>query len=567
VKTLGQLQEVINTDVLVLGGGIAGCFAAIKAKESGVEVVVVDKANIGRSGDSHQMSGVLTYFIPKKDDHEKWYRECVEASQWLSDQKRLEGMIEESTDRITDLYRWGVKFQKEGDEFIRKPGVGHYYARNALMTHGGFQLMSVLRGEVLRRGVRSIERVMVTDLLTSDGEVPTGGRITGAVGFNIKNGKVYWFKSKATIIATGSTRLILPRMNMPSLSGDGVAMAVRAGCEMRNMDISFYNHGPRDFNTAPGANPLFMEGAILVNARGERFMERWDPIRMERAPRVIVTNAMAVETREGRGPVYLDATHLDRAAHSRLEMAIPILIRSFATGGLSLRKDRIPYVVYLESLGPGGIRVDRENATTIPGLYAAGAASDHGEDGVTNIISHGMESAIGGHRAGEAAAKYSLETGEPVIHEQKVKAMIEEIFMPLVRKPRLMYQEVLEHSVSLFEKGLLGPVRNERGLRKAIDTVKEIKEQEVPRLQARDFHDLTKIIGLQNALFFPELLAKCALLRTESRGSHYREDYPEANDRNWLKWVIAKRGEDGIKIWAEPIPFNEYPLRPEGGEN
>jgi len=178
-----------------------------------------------------------------------------------------------------------------------------------------------------------------------------------------------------------------------------------------------------------------------------------------------------------------------------------------------------------------------------------------------------MESAIGGHRAGKAAAKYSAEMDVPLIQESKIREMRESIFAPLKLTRGFKYQEVWEHCISLFEKGLLGPVRNERGLKEAIDTIDEIKAGEIPRLTATDYHELARTIGLKNSLHFPELLARCALLRTESRGSHYREDYPERDDKNWLKWVIAKMEGNDLKVWAEAIPINEYPIRPEKGDD
>jgi len=558
----GVPSEVVNSDILILGGGIAGCNAAIKAKESGLDVVLVDKANIGRSGLSPQMSGVLTYFDPEKDSSDAWYQECVEAGEWISDQKRLEGMICETTDRIRNYDSWGVKFQKEQGEFIRRAGLGQVHARNVVMTDGAFQLMSVLRGEVLRRGVLVVERVMVTELLTSDGELPTGGAIVGAVGFNTRNGRSYIFKAKATVIATGSTDSICSVMRVPSLTGDGKAMAFRAGCEMRNVELAYYSEWPRDFNCSSGANILHGEGAYLINANGERFMHKYDPVRGERATRVVIARAIASEELAGRGPICLDATHLDEAAHRRIEMAIPIVVRSFAFAGLSLRKDRIPYTSGLSDLGPGGIRVNRSGETSVPGLCAAGATTDHAEDGVDNIIGHGMASGIAGYRAGEAAAKYSMEIQEPTIDERQVRSLTECMFDHMKRQSGLTYQEVMEHCVSIWERGLLGPVRNKRGLEEAIGAAQEIRDEEVPRLVARGHHELARSIGLGNGLLLLELLPRCALLRTESRGSHYREDYPTRDDQNWLKWVIAKKENNGIKVWAEPIPYDEYRLKP-----
>ena len=138
--------EVLETDVLILGGGIGGGMAAIRARELGAEVVLVDKANVGRSGLSHQWSGVTTYFDPETDNYDGCYQECVEGGQWLVDQERLVGMIDETTARVRDLEKWGVHLQKDAEGgYIRSPGVGHHYSRNVYFTQGGFQMMVVVR--------------------------------------------------------------------------------------------------------------------------------------------------------------------------------------------------------------------------------------------------------------------------------------------------------------------------------------------------------------------------------------------------------------------------------------
>ncbi len=551
-----ERTQVVKSDILILGGGIAGCMAALRARESGLEVTLVDKGCVGRSGMSHQMSGVLTYFDPEEDDHDAWYKECIEVGQGLVDQERLEGMISETTSCIRNLENWGVTFQRENGRLIRRAGVGHIHARNILMAKGGLEMMSVLRGEVVRNGVCTVERTMVTHLLTSDGELPTGGQVVGAVGFNVRTGAFYIFEAKAIVIATGSTSSICPAMTMPVLSGDGKAMAFRAGCEMRNVELSYFVDYPVGLNCAPGSNILYGEGAVLINRLGERFMQRYDPIRLDRAGRAAHTRAMAIEEIEGRGPVYLDATHLDDAAHSRIEKCIPIVARSFEMAGLSLKRDRIPYSIGLTDHSAGGIRVSSKGETTLPGLYAAGAATDHAQDGVTNVIAHGMESAIEGSRAGQAAAKYATAGPPPAIRKQQTVFLKGEIFAPMTRKPGPSHQEVRNHCMTLW-KTALGPIRNEKGLTEAINTAQKIREDEIPRIAASDFHELARTVGLGNELLLLELLPRCALLRTESRGSHYREDYPERDDVNWVKWVIAKKEGDAIKVWAEAIPSRE----------
>ena len=381
------------------------------------------------------------------------------------------------------------------------------------------------------------------------------------MGFNIRNGVFYIFKAKATVIATGPMSSLIRTQYASSLSGDGDAMAFRAGCEFRNMDLSFFSYEPIGFNCASGANILFGEGTYLVNDKGKRFMKKWDPRRMERATRALGTRAISVEDSEGRGPVYFDARHLDESSHRHIETAIPIIIKSFKLAGLSLRKDKIPYTTRIQNTGPGGIRSDRTGKTCVPALFVGGAASDHGEDGVSNVIEHGTESAIGGYRAGEAAAKYAAETAEPFVKETQIKSLKNKVFAPMRRASGLSHKIVEKSCFNIYDKGLLGPVRNESRLREAIDATREIREKQVPKLIARDYHDLSRSIGVENALLFMELVPKSALLRTESRGSHYREDYPDRDDANWLKWVICKKAENDIEVWAESIPFEKYRLK------
>jgi succinate dehydrogenase/fumarate reductase flavoprotein subunit len=343
------------------------------------------------------------------------------------------------------------------------------------------------------------------------------------------------------------------------LTDDVMGMAFRAGCEMRNLELSMIGPTATHFGVL-GANILLGEGAILVNARGARFMLKWDPVRWERAPRSVMGRAIATEEIEGWGPAYLDATHLDEMAHRRIEKAIPEVMSVLAKGGVDLRKDKVEWTTELGGLGPGGIRVNRHGATMVPGLYAAGACSDHGEDGVINIITHGMESAIGGDRAGRAAGLYAAQASEPKIEPSRVQALKSQIFSPLCRQSGIEYYQARQLCNVFRQEGLVGATRNARGLKRAIELAQEISQEKLPYLVARDYHEMAKVIGLGNELVLVELLARCALHRTESRGSHYREDFPHRDDARWLKWVIARKADGEARIFDEAIPLGDYPI-------
>ncbi|MBI4320312.1 MAG: FAD-binding protein [Chloroflexi bacterium] len=563
-----ERTEELKTDVLVLGGGIAGCFAAIKARELGLDVILVDKGAPGRSGLSPCISGVLSYFDAGQDDYDAFYHEAVvESGEWLNDQECLEGMFEETADRIREMESWGVRFQKDSaGRFVRKRGL-QINQMNVSLSRGGLQMMLVLRGEVLRRGVRTFERVMVTDLLTSDSEEVTSGRVVGAVGFNVRTGKFYVFRAKATVIATGGTHAVQLRCVHPHLSGDGRAMAYRVGAQMRNFDLISIGPRLRDFAgpIGPGLQIFAMEGVHFINARCERIMEKYDPVRLERAKRPVISLAIAAEEREGRGPVYVDARHLSPASLDAVERALPLVVNTLASVGQSFRKHLIPYTVDIQDVIAGGIRVNKGGATTVPGLYCAGDASDHADMGANEFVAQGIASANVGHRAGEAAATYALETDEPSADQRQVRALIGQVFAPLKRDSGLRHHEVRAHCKTILERGLLGPIKNAKGLQEAITIAGEIGRDEVPRLAAKDYHDLARCLGVRNELVFLDLMARCSLIRTESRGPHYREDYPQKDDANWLKWVVAKRRVDSTNVWTEAIPFEKYRLRPASG--
>jgi len=554
--------ERIQSDILVIGGGIAGCFAAIRAAESGMKVTLLDKGHLGRSGTSYQMSGVLTCFDPERDDQDAWYRECVETGDWINDQDCLAGMIHETAERVRELEGWGVEFQKERGRFIRRPGVGHVHARNILMTKGGFQLQSALRGEVLRRGVQVCERMMATDLLVSSED---GRRIVGALGFNIRTGRFLICESGAVVLATGAARAIWTGMRLPMLSGDGNAMAFRAGCDMRNREFAGYYEVPVDFDgIGPGSNILFGEGAVLLNERGERFMEKWDPIRLERANRVSRFMAIAAEVEGGRGPVYLDATGLDEGVFQRIEKVLPIPMMCLKAAGLDLRSDRIRWSYTLADHSPGGIRANRHGETSLPGLFVAGDASDHGTSGTCNIITHGMVSAIEGDRAGRIVPHVVAEARREQVDRGMTETLMAAVLEPMKRTAGLDPETVRRHCMDIWP--LLGPRKNEARLKAAITAAREIRDNQIPLLRAADYHGLSHCIGLANALHLIELYARCALERTESRGAHFREEYPQRDDHGWLRWLIVrKKGErmDEMTMRTESIPFERYPLSPQ----
>jgi succinate dehydrogenase/fumarate reductase flavoprotein subunit len=297
-------------------------------------------------------------------------------------------------------------------------------------------------------------------------------------------------------------------------------------------------------------------------------MEKYDPVNMERAAKnalgIAVAKEFAQEYIEGRRPiVFLDARHLDNRAHDAIRRGLPIYVGMLEKSGLDLTKDLIRYKMTVQAcIGAGGIRINKERASTVPGLYVAGSSGDHAEDGATNVIGHGMESAVSGRIAGQSAARYALQAGKPVISKRQAGALAKTISRPVFRTEGTRPQMINEEIGKLWEA--ISVVRNKRVLSRAMDQIKELKEDKVTRLTAIDYHEVASVIGITNKVAFLELFIQFASKRTESRGGHFREDYPERDDKNWLKWVICQREGEGSRVWVEPVPFEKYREKPLG---
>ena len=311
MKAGDPAARTLGADVLVVGGGLAGCWAAIRARDLGARVILVDKARVSRSGASTFASGVI--LAPQDgDDLEAWLEEIVEAGDYLNDQEWVQALLEEQTDRLGQMVSWGVPFELDtSGRIVRAVGRGHQVTKIAIFH--GMRLMERMRAEVLRRGVTLVERAMVTDVLTSDGSHPTEGSIAGALAFDTRTGEPVLLKAGSVVLTSGQIGTRTGGSYVDNLTGDGVAMAYRAGAKLTGMEFCLTTNikvWERKYWTG-GTNLIQGDGALIINTLNERFMPRYDPVLKERTRLYTLAAAFTKEALEGRGPVSVDMRHLD----------------------------------------------------------------------------------------------------------------------------------------------------------------------------------------------------------------------------------------------------------------
>lgn len=562
-------HETISTDLLIIGGGPAGCFAALKAREAGIEnILVVDKGYVGKSGCATFGAGSFKGFIPGEDSYDLWFGKAVEFGCYINDQEWTRVHLEEVFERVKDLEALGVTFEKNPDGSYRRiEGQGSSTLRpiKTLMFHGP-QLMHQLRLALTKVKIPILDKVMMTDLLHAKGSQEV---ISGAMGFHLETGEIKVFPAKSVILASGGQSYKSPYAFHKMVTGDGHIMALRAGAELSNYEFSCHHLSYAGFDTT-GMNVLQGLGGIFVNRQGEPFMEKYDPEHGNCANLNTISAAMAMEVKEGRGPIYFDFTQYNRDSLELMKRVLPILYLAFERAGF-IRGDRIiPRLewvsVNIGNIGfAGGVRINLSCETNLEGLYAAGDATSGPASGVEGFCAYAIPFATtSGARAGRSAAAFIKKMNEPYpLDPSELAEKRDELMVPLGRKhgiePDLLTLQV-QQIVLPMDMYIL---RHGDRLSKGIEEVEDLKANLLPALTAYDPHYLRMSIEARNMLLSAECFLKAAMMREESRGAHLREDFPFADNRQWLRWIIIRQVDGKLQFRTEPIPIDRYPLKPE----
>jgi len=563
LATIEDLGEIVSTDVLVIGGGIGGLVLAIKAKEANpnIDVLIVEKQTAGWAGKATKIGGILAFLGPS-DNADKFMDFQVRTTGfYLNDQELLSRYIQSSPKAIDDLGEWGARLERTPDSNLvitRSP-----FAPEWSTAYVDIDFMLPIRAKARKMGTKIINKIHIVDLLKQ------ANRIIGAVGFDIITGQFYIFKAKATVLANGSCDYKVRRF-MSAGTGDGIAAAYRAGAEMRNAEYgNLYGHTVyQDTDSGNLGYPF------LVNASGENLLAKYlpniGPTGLFLPMKLAV--GMEKEIAEGRGPLYFapPASSPPRGMHTNL----PKLSEWNQRMVDKERKYGLPQNVKREISVPlhgetSCIKVDHEMRTSLEGLWAIGDTSYSGSAVAGAVASPPgvtpgsgiMYAVISAAWAGPSAARYAAEAALSEININEVKRLKEEVYVPLEDKKGLSPSDAIGTLQDVTAPMRYNLRRSKDRLEEALTTVEEVKEH-LSGLFAKDLHYLSKCHEVKSMTLCAELTFKAALMRTESRGFHFREDYPERDDKNWLKWIILQKDGSKIKLSKLPLPVDRYKIKP-----
>ena len=540
--------RTLKTGVLILGGGGAGARAAIAADDAGAEVLLVTKHFLGRSGCTPKLvyASAVGPWSADGDGPDLAVADLLKAGGELGDPAQLRTLVNESAARLKDLEAYGARFDKSGGRYALSQLAGHSKPRT--ITFGprklGSSMMSALTREVRRRKIAVMEQAMLTKVFTD------GGRAVGAGVLDYLNGEFVAVEADAIVLAAGGYgAMYSPSTVTKEDTGDGLALALEAGAELVDMENLVFL--PGDYR-AWGSQKGWGETPHFLNTKGERFMLRYNPKSAEFATKEVLVQAIAHEVLEGRGTerggVYSDLSHLPWDSPS-VQSDMADLTEHGKRFGFDPRRDPVE-IWPLAHTPTGGVRVDEHCESRVSGLFAAGAnaASMYGFgriEGFTCLITQ-----VFGKIAGEAAAKKGR-SGR-AIPQGAVEQERKRVFSYLEEASGVAPSQLLEQlHETMYAHGWI--LKDEGGLQAGLRKVEELRgrQMKVPPRNGPLNMEWVRAVELSNMLVLAELVFRGSLMRKESRGSFFRLDYPDTDNRDWKAHIVFSKKDGRVDARIE----------------
>ncbi len=569
---LKDYGEVYASDILVVGGGMAGLVTAIRAKENNPEldILVIDKGIIGWNGQSTKAGNGIRSTSKDPNGVMNALEYLVHAhTPFLNDQEFLKRYLEVHRDNIDYMKHCGVitSCDEEGNatplEFI--PGA---------LDMGGVSIMVAkqLREFALKLNIRLLSRVNVFELLTSE-----SGKVIGAIGFDMDHGECKIFHSKATVLATQGCHF--KKIGLEFMGyGTGVGAAYRVGTVMANVEFS----AQVDVVFKKTNTPIYGGFNMIQNKNGRNLTEHYIGHKEWEVTPALV-EAMVKEVADGNGPLWVNLEESDevrlmiggtdmdestqRMFRDKLAWEEHVFMKTASTSGDVGKQPEttIKTVIQVEP-----VKVDTDMKTNVEGLWATGKMTTQGcayfgwtrGDGLGNASTTGM-------MAGDSVAPYAADAEFDEINLDQVVALKEKIYAPLHRNTNRKPKEIFDKIERYIFDVKYAITKDKDSIQEVLDDIQEMRKI-VPELTADDPHTLAKCLEAADTILALEMIFRASAMREETRGimyPHYRKEFPETDNKNWLKWINIRQGADGeMGLFTEDIPVWRYPVRPEGYE-
>jgi len=561
--------ETHDFDVLVIGAGGAGLRAAIEASAAGARTGVVCKSLLGKAHTVMAEGGVAAALahVDAKDSWKVHFRDTMLGGKQLNHWRMAQLHAQEAPDRVRELEHWGAVFDRTQDgRILQRNFGGHSAPRLAHVgDRTGLEMIRTLQDHGVHQGFEVFMEVTVSRLLVE------GGRVVGAFAYRRENGRFIVFRAKSVVLACGGVgKSFKITSNSWEYTGDGHALAYEAGAEL--IDMEFVQFHPTGMVWPPGVMGILVteavrgEGGILRNSKGERFMEKYDPKRMELSTRDMVARAIYTEVKEGRGSphggAFLDISHkpaewvkkkLPSMYHQFMELADVDITKGPMEVG--------PTTHYIM----GGVRVEPDTgASTVPGLFAAGETSG-GMHGANRLGGNSLSDLlVFGRRAGLGAAEQARSrSAQATIDPGQIESAERAMLAPFERTDGPSPYDI-HHKLQETMQSLVGIFRVEEDLAAAVREIGRLKQEaaKVRVTGSREFNPGWHLaIDLKAMLTCSEAIARSAQLRKESRGGHARLDFPKTEPEFGTKNTVVKKDGEAMAVGQSPLPEMPAELR------
>ncbi len=552
-------ESMVTHDVIVVGAGLAGMRASVEIAREGLSVGLVSKVHPVRSHSVAAQGGINAAMRPT-DSWENHMFDTVKGSDYLGDQDAIETLCRDAPEDIMELERMGAVFSRDAEgKIAQRPFGGQGYPRTCyLADRTGHGLVHLMYEQLMKHNVCLYEEWHVVKIVVEDGTV------RGVVSLEFATGKLHRLHSRAVIVATGGYgRVFRSTTNALTSTGDGMALALRAGATL--MDMEFVQFHP---TTLKRTGILITEGArgeggYLVNSEGERFMKRYAPQKLELASRDVVSRAEQQEVEEGRGVdgcVLLDLRHL---GEDRINERLPqIRELAIAFAGVDPVREPIPIKPGVH-YSMGGVMTDVWGRTPVEGLYACGEAACVSVHGANRLGGNSLlETIVFGRRTGRSAAEYVVSIPFRPFPDRALADAAREIATIMNRTEGELFTTIRDEAKATMEAHC-GIFRDEQRLVRGLEKIREIRkryENNVFLSSRQNSYntELVNIIETANILELSEVILLSALDRKESRGAHYRRDYPERDDEGWLKHTLVAIEDGAYRIGYKPVVITRF---------